>query len=375
MNKIAVVSSGLVLVGAVFMVAAIINGRKVRVNVPTELQWRWRTMIVLMIFFLIGYVLFAAILLGNLALPHELVTSPIFLGGAIFVFIVASLTRSTIGRMKGAEEKLQHLNETLELKVEERTRELQDAQDELLRKEKLAMLGLIAGGMGNELRNPLGVMNNAVFFLQSVMPEADDMARDYLDIIKKEIDNSLRIITDLLDFARTKNPQARAVTVHELTDESLRRCAIPENIDLQTAIPLDLPRLMVDPLQIGQVLQNLITNAVQAMPKGGTLRIAACLAETATLLADPEQGRQSYGVSLPDFLKISVADTGEGITPENMKRLFQPLFTTKSRGIGLGLSICKSFVEANAGRIAVESKPGQGATFTVTLPVEGVRGA
>jgi signal transduction histidine kinase len=357
------------------MVAAIINGRKVRVNVPTELQWRWRTMIVLMIFFLIGYVLFAAILLGNLALPHELVTSPIFLGGAIFVFIVASLTRSTIGRMKGAEEKLQHLNETLELKVEERTRELQDAQDELLRKEKLAMLGLIAGGMGNELRNPLGVMNNAVFFLQSVMPEADDMARDYLDIIKKEIDNSLRIITDLLDFARTKNPQARAVTVHELTDESLRRCAIPENIDLQTAIPLDLPRLMVDPLQIGQVLQNLITNAVQAMPKGGTLRIAACLAETATLLADPEQGRQSYGVSLPDFLKISVADTGEGITPENMKRLFQPLFTTKSRGIGLGLSICKSFVEANAGRIAVESKPGQGATFTVTLPVEGVRGA
>ena len=375
MNKIAVVSSGLVLVGAVFMVAAIINGRKVRVYVPTELQWRWRTMIVLMIFFLIGYVLFAAILLGNLALPHELVTSPIFLGGAIFVFIVASLTRSTIGRMKGAEEKLQHLNETLELKVEERTRELQDAQDELLRKEKLAMLGLIAGGMGNELRNPLGVMNNAVFFLQSVMPEADDMARDYLDIIKKEIDNSLRIITDLLDFARTKNPQARAVTVHELTDESLRRCAIPENIDLQTAIPLDLPRLMVDPLQIGQVLQNLITNAVQAMPKGGTLRIAACLAETATLLADPEQGRQSYGVSLPDFLKISVADTGEGITPENMKRLFQPLFTTKSRGIGLGLSICKSFVEANAGRIAVESKPGQGATFTVTLPVEGVRGA
>jgi signal transduction histidine kinase len=357
------------------MVAAIINGRKVRVYVPTELQWRWRTMIVLMIFFLIGYVLFAAILLGNLALPHELVTSPIFLGGAIFVFIVASLTRSTIGRMKGAEEKLQHLNETLELKVEERTRELQDAQDELLRKEKLAMLGLIAAGMGNELRNPLGVMNNAVFFLQSVMPEADDMARDYLDIIKKEIDNSLRITTDLLDFARAKNPQTKAVTVRELTDESLRRCTIPENIDLQTEIPLNLPRLRVDPLQIGQVLQNLITNAVQAMPNGGVLRIAACMTETSALLADPEQGRLSYGVPLPDFLEISVADTGEGITSENMGRLFQPLFTTKSRGIGLGLSICKSFVEANGGRIAVESKPGQGATFTVTLPVEGVRGA
>ena len=123
------------LVGAVFMAAAIIHGREIRASVPAELQWKWRTLIFFMIFFLVGYVLFAAVLLGNLKLPQELVTSPIFFVGAIFVFIVVSLTRSTIGRMKEAEENLRLLNESLELKVAERNRELMAAQEELLRRD------------------------------------------------------------------------------------------------------------------------------------------------------------------------------------------------------------------------------------------------
>lgn len=253
--------------------------------------------------------------------------------------------------------------------------QLQEAREELMHKEKLAMLGLVAGGIGNELRNPLGVMNNAVFFLQSVMPEADETVREYLDIIKKEIDNSLWIITDLLDFTRAKTPQAIAVTARALTDASLDRCMIPENIDLQVEIPFNLPCLRADPLQMKKVLQNLITNAVQAMPDGGALRIGACcLPGAAGLVSTPKQGGQPHGVPLSDFLEISIADTGEGIAPVNMTRLFQPLFTTKSRGIGLGLSICKSFVEANGGRIEVESEQGKGTTFTVALPVEDLRG-
>jgi signal transduction histidine kinase len=145
----------------------------------------------------------------------------------------------------------------------------------LVRKEKLAILGQLSGSVGHELRNPLGVMNNAVYFLKMVLTDEDETTREYLDIIKNEIDNSLRIITDLLDFARTTAPRIITVTARELMDASLARCAIPEGIDLQTEIPDNLPFLRVDPLQIGQVLQNLITNAVQVMPDGGALMVAA----------------------------------------------------------------------------------------------------
>ena len=118
-------------------------------------------------------------------------------------------------------------------------------------------------------------MNNAVYFLKTVVADADETVKEYLDIIKHEIDGSQRIITDLLDFARTKTPEARPVVVRGLVTESLGRCPIPENIDVQTDIPDTLPQVNVDPFQMGQVLQNLITNAVQAMPEGGTLTVAA----------------------------------------------------------------------------------------------------
>jgi len=260
------------------------------------------------------------------------------------------------------------LNVGLEQKVAERTRALIEAQQELVRKEKLAILGQLSGSVGHELRNPLGVMSNAVYFLKMVLADADEITKEYLEIIRKEIDNSLRIITDLLDFARTRPPQTKAVTVRELTDESLGRCAIPDNVDLLTEIPDNLPLLRVDPLQMGQVLTNFITNAVQAMPKGGELRVAAQLVGTGLA---PAQAGCPQGAPLQDFIAIaiSVTDTGEGITPENMKKLFQPLFTTKAKGIGLGLVLCRNLAEANGGRIEVESRIGEGTTFAVTLPI------
>lgn len=232
-----------------------------------------------------------------------------------------------------------------------RTRELLDAQEELVRKEKLSILGQLSGSVGHELRNPLGVMSNAVYFLQMVLSDADETTKEYLDIIKKEIDNSLRIITDLLDFARTRTPQIKAEKARELIAESLGRCTLPENVEVRFEIPESLPKLSVDPLQMGQVLQNLITNGFQAMPSGGVLTLSA------------RDDRQS------GLLRLSVIDSGEGITPENMKRLFQPLFTTKTKGIGLGLVVCRSLVEANGGSIKVVSEAGKGTTFSVALPV------
>jgi len=248
---------------------------------------------------------------------------------------------------------------------------LEDTQAELVRKEKLAILGQLAGIVGHEIRNPLGVMNNAVYFLKTVMTNADDIVKEYLDIIKYEIDNSLRIITDLLDFARTKTPQMTPITVGALVTQALGKCTIPENIDVQRDIPEALPEVNVDPFQMGQVLQNLITNGIQAMPGGGSLRISAREVWGA-------QGRDEENLqpsifnhwSDKDRIEITVSDTGEGISPENIEKLFQPLFTTKTKGIGLGLTVCKNLTEANGGRIEVKSQAGSGTTFMITLPFE-----
>jgi signal transduction histidine kinase len=277
---------------------------------------------------------------------------------------------------KKAEEELHTLNEQLEQKVEERTKQLITAQEELVRKEKLAVLGRLAGIVGHEIRNPWGVMNNAVYFLKTVMTDATDTVKEYLDIIKQEIDNSQRIITDLLDFARTKTPQMTPVAVNELVIKVLGKYAVAGNIDVQTDITEALPEVKVDSFQMGQVLRNLITNAVQAMPGGGSLRISAREVQGARrkVQGRDEENLEPSTLNLEpdtDFVEISVKDTGEGISPENMEKLFQPLFTTKTKGIGLGLTICKNLTEANGGRIEVESRLGIGTTFKIIIPIGG----
>jgi signal transduction histidine kinase len=255
--------------------------------------------------------------------------------------------------------------------VVEMTKSLIQAQEELVRKEKLSILGQLAGVVGHELRNPLGVMNNAVYFLQTVTTDADDTVREYLNIIKKEIDTSQQIIADLLDFARTKTPQPRMISVRELIENSLARCIIPDNVSVRIDIPDTLPVVNVDPFQIRQAFQNLITNAIQAMPEGGVLTVAARHAAGTGLPARPLKSQVSeHEEDLgPDtcFVEISIKDTGEGILPENLTTIFQPLFTTKTKGIGLGLVVCKNLIEANGGNIGVESRQGEGATFSVVL--------
>jgi len=271
-----------------------------------------------------------------------------------------------------AEEEVRSLNDVLELKVEEKTRQLMEAQEELVRKEKLAILGQLSGSVGHELRNPLGVMSNAVYFLKMVHGEADETTREYLDIIKQEIDNSQRIISDLLDFSRTKTPNTEEIHPLELIERTIGRCAIPENVQLRTDIPESLPHIRVDSHQMAQVFQNLITNGAQSMPDGGSMSISA---QAVTCSADEVQGSDSGPRSqVPDpagYIEISVADSGTGISPENMKRLFQPLFTTKARGIGLGLTVCKNLTEANGGKIGVKSEAGKGTTFTILMPAGG----
>lgn len=247
--------------------------------------------------------------------------------------------------------------EEMEGRVAARTRELEtalgelhEAQETLVRKEKLAMLGLLAGGVGHELRNPLGVMTNAVYYLGAVLKEAPAEITEYLGILRTQISLAEKIVGDLLDFARIKPPQFETVSVKQIVDEQLARAGDLNGVTVNHDFPSDLPRIRVDRVQIGQVVLNLITNALQSMNgHGATISF---------------RGRRAAD----GFVQLDVIDTGSGITPRQMERLFEPLFTTKARGIGLGLAVSRSLVQANGGVISAESTPGAGTTMSVSLP-------
>ena len=267
-------------------------------------------------------------------------------GSVLLILIVAIMRRMSrqlvLSRLRAIDE--------LEEKVQDRTKQLLQAQEELVRKEKLAVLGQVAGSVGHELRNPLGVMSNAVYFLQTVLVDADETTREYLNIIKNEIAGSERIVSDLLDSVRTKPPQPEAVGVAEVIEQTLGKLTIPPSATVKLDIPATLPPLRVDAQQIQQVFRNLISNGVEAMPEGGMLEIGAV-------------ENKSDGT-----VTVSVRDSGIGMTQEQLGKIFQPLFTTKARGIGLGLVVVKNLTQANGGKIEVQSEVGKGTTFTVTLP-------
>lgn len=248
-----------------------------------------------------------------------------------------------------AEGELRRLNEELEHRVRRRTAELEQAHEQLLRSERLSAIGQLAGSLAHELRNPLGVISNALYYLRLVQPEAAPKVREYLDIIGGEVNQAQRVISELLDFVRLPRPRPQPVVLAGLVEEALRRERVPPQVVVRNDIPSSAVA-WADPHQLRQVLANLITNAFQAMPDGGTLVFAA-----QTVAAGTE---------------LLVSDTGCGIPGQDLERIFQPLFTTKSRGIGLGLSISRALVEANGGTLTVTSEVGKGSTFAVYLPRE-----
>lgn len=260
--------------------------------------------------------------------------------------LLASLRDVT--ERKRQEEAIRNLNTALEARVESRTRDLREAQEKLVRQEKLAVLGQLAGSVGHELRSPLAVISNAVYLLKMFLAGTDPKVFEYLRMIEQEAVGAEKIITDLLDFARIKKVECEAVEVPELVERILQRFPPTETIRVVYDFPSDLPPLWVDGRQMEQVLGNLVLNACQVMEAGGELKISAQLV-----------GR---------MVRLAVQDTGAGILPENLLKVFEPLYTTKTKGIGLGLPVSKGLVEANGGELTVTSRPGVGSTFTVSLP-------
>ncbi len=209
-------------------------------------------------------------------------------------------------------------------------------------------MGQLASGVGHELRNPLAVINNALYMLRLQKNSKDKVTREYLDIIDQEVAASNKIITDLLTFARVKPSNQSPTDMHALLDPILKKFPPTENVSVKINLAQNLPHIWVDSQQIEQVLANLITNAYQAMPEGGSLEINAKTTGNA--------------------LQLDIKDSGVGIPPENLEKIFEPLFSTKTKGIGLGLTVSKMLTELNNGRIKVASQVGKGTTFTLFLP-------
>jgi signal transduction histidine kinase len=248
----------------------------------------------------------------------------------------------------------------LEVQVWERTAELEKAlydlriaQEENVQRERLAILGQLAGGVGHELRNPLGVMTNAVYVLDTVMGATDPMIKDYLGILRGQISLSEKIVADLLDFARTRPPQCAPTDVAALVRHQVDRLGPMGQVEVTYDFGDSLPSANIDPVQIGQVVFNLVTNASQVMAETGG-RIS-CRAQ--------HDGNGK--------ITLDVTDTGPGMPPDVAQKIFEPLFTTKARGLGLGLTVSRMLAENNGGGLAFVTELGVGTTFTLTMPTAG----
>jgi signal transduction histidine kinase len=247
------------------------------------------------------------------------------------------------------QEALRQYSEKLEQMVRQRTRDLEEAQGELIRKEKLALLGELASSLAHELRHPLGVISNSAYYLRAVLPEAGERVRKHLGIIGSEVRVAEGIISSLLAYAELADPHRVEVSLCEEVTRVLSAHPAPEGIEVGNAVSTDLPHVLADSSQVRHALACLFVNAYQAMADGGRL----------TLMASQS----------PDRVEVSITDTGPGIPEANLDKIFEPLFSTKARGVGLGLSVCRSLIEANGGTVSVQTVLGKGSTFTVALPL------
>jgi signal transduction histidine kinase len=261
-----------------------------------------------------------------------------------------SLTRAiryAIERQR-AEEALKEYSERLEEMVEERTKELRDAQERLIRAERLAAVGQLAASVGHELRDPLSIIKNCAYYLNMKLRDPDERAKKHIKIMEMEIARSNKTINNLLSFAQDEKPTLQKTQINTIMKGALSRNPVPQSVAVITKLGEDLLPLMADPGQIEQVFINMISNAAQAMSDGGRLEIST----------KAEDG----------FIITEFKDNGYGIPEENLEKIFEPLFTTKAKGIGLGLAVSKQLIEAHEGTIEVESQVGKGSTFTVRLP-------
>ncbi len=261
------------------------------------------------------------------------------------------------GELIHAKQELEKFTKFLEKRVDARTRELKAAQDELIKKERLAAIGQMASVVGHEIRNPLAVINNSIYFIKTKLGaagEPDPKLAKHIKIIESEIQQANGIINEILTYSRQREMQLERVKLNDWLEELLSVYPFPPHITLEKHLDPANPSLDIDVVEVQQAIRNLIGNGieVQPAPKGGKITIRTVLP-----------------ITDPGWVEIDVADSGSGIPPDVLDKIFAPFFTTKARGTGLGLAVVRKVVDRHKGRVDVESTVGVGTTFKLFFPI------
>lgn len=262
--------------------------------------------------------------------------------------------RAAKDEAEAAARALEAANGDLERRVAERTRQLTAAQDELLKNERLSAIGQLTAFVAHELRNPLSAIKNTLFAMKDMVASAPPLVRSVARM-ERSVERCSQIIAELLDYSRMRNLESEERCFDEWLTGVVEEQAIPEGIAVARDLQAGAARVVFDPNRLRRVIINLVENAAQALAAAEE----ACPAPEITV-----RTRLSA-----EELEIVVEDNGPGIPPENAERVFEPLFSTKSFGTGLGLPMVKQIIEQHGGTIELTSAPGKGARFLISIPL------
>ncbi|MBP5429663.1 MAG: HAMP domain-containing protein [Elusimicrobiaceae bacterium] len=246
-------------------------------------------------------------------------------------------------------QELAQMNQVLEQRVEQRTRELQAATGELVKAERLAAIGQMASIISHEIRNPLAVISNSTRLIKTLTTPTDQKVIKQFNIIESEVRQANSIINEVLGYARKRELILSMIDINSFLHEILLAFPVPAGITVQEQLASESVRIKADAEEIKQALRNLLTNAVEAMPNGGTLTLGS------------KVGRR--------LVALYVSDTGAGVPEELKQKIFSPFFTTKARGTGLGLAVVRKAVVRHGGKLFITSTPGKGACFQIYLKI------
>lgn len=273
---------------------------------------------------------------------------------ALFFLVVGFLTAQLAQASRNEARKSQAAAE----KLAEANRHLEEAEAQMRRADRLAAMGQLTAGLAHELRNPLGTLKTSAELLERKVAAENEIAREMAGYISQEVDRINTLITRFLDFARPRDLRLEKTDLHAMLDRAIVRFDREKSGAAASATVFknyspDVPPVRIEAELMEHVITNLLSNAAQASPPGAVVTVKTRLAGTA-------EGRMA---------EIAVIDRGSGIEPKHLESIFNPFFTTKAEGVGLGLAVVSKIVDEHGGQITVESTPGEGSVFRVYLPV------
>ncbi len=309
----------------------------------------------------IGVILAALLVSGSISNPIINLTrttrqiasgdlsSKVDIKGSIEIGELGASFNKMMEQLETSRRELTEHRDHLKEMIDERTKELEEAQEKLISEERFAVLGKLSGGIAHEIRNPLATMDTTAYYLKRNLNNADEKTMSRIDRIIGQVKESTDIIQSLYDLTKMDEPEKTRIDVGYITQDGICTSNIPQTVEIVNTVTKGKFFVNIDAKQTTLVLRNIIANAIQAMHNKGAIRITADKAED-------------------DYVELSIIDSGPGIEPESLKKIFQPFFGTKAKGFGYGLNICKMIMEKHGGSIKVLSDDGKGATFILRFP-------